>query len=156
MMPAQQQAIPSLLGPSPHLTWSEMGCRDGSPYPEQWRSTRGRDLGIVFERIRALWNRPLRVASVYRTPAYNRRVGGAANSQHLQGRALDLHPPKGVPLDAFQDSVRKLADRMVAEGLDLIGGIGYYPTFVHVDTRGGVGEPLIVWWGRRPAPEVLR
>lgn len=131
-----------------------MGCKDGTPYPERWRSTRGRDLGVVFERIRAIWKRPIVIGSVYRTPAYNKRVGGAADSQHTHGRALDLYPPKGVPLDAFQNSVRELADRMVDEGQDLIGGIGFYPWGVHVDTRGTVGDRLIVWWGNRPAPEV--
>jgi hypothetical protein len=142
-------------GPSSNLAWSEMGCRDGSPYPEQWRSTRGRDLGIVFDRIRSIWNKPIIVASVYRTATYNKKIGGAGNSQHTHGRAMDLYPPKGVPLDAFQNSVRELADRMLAEGKDLIGGIGYYPWGVHVDIRGGIGDKLIVWWGKRPAAEVI-
>jgi hypothetical protein len=140
--------------PSTHLSWKELGCRDGTPYPLEWRATRGRDLGIVFERIRALNGKPITVGSAYRTPSYNRKVGGAKASQHIQGRALDLYPPKGVSIAAFQHQVRKLADQMVREGNDLIGGIGYYPTFVHVDIRGGVGSPLIVWWGNRPVAEV--
>ena len=141
-------------GPSPNMTWPELACHDGTPYPEAWRYTRARDLGIVFERIRARWGKPIRIMSVYRTPAHNKRVGGAKNSQHLQGRAMDLLPPKGVTVAAFQNGIRKIADEMVAEGKDLIGGIGYYPTFCHVDVRGGVGDKLIVWWGNRPAPEV--
>lgn len=140
--------------PSPHLSWAELACKDGTPYPLEWRATRARDLGIVFERIRAIYGRPIAVLSAYRTPAHNRKVGGAPHSQHVQGRALDLRPPKGVSVAAFQRAVRKLADDMVREGHDLIGGIGYYPTFVHVDIRGGVGSPLIVWWGNRPAAEV--
>lgn len=146
-----------LKGPSPHLAWSEMACHDGTPYPEQWKATRGLDLGIVFERIRGIWNKPIKIGSVYRTKAYNATIAGSAsNSQHIQGRAMDLYPPQGVPLDAFQNSVRELADRMVAEGNDLIGGIGYYPWGVHVDIRGGVGDKLIVWWGKRPAPEAKK
>lgn len=140
--------------PSPFLTWSELACKDGTPYPLEWRASRARDLAIVFERVRAIYNKPVTIGSAYRTPAHNRKVGGAQNSQHVQGRALDLYPPTGVTIAAFQHSVRKLADQMVREGNDLIGGIGYYPTFVHVDIRGGVGSPLIVWWGNRPAAEV--
>ena len=34
---------------------------------------------------------PLRVTSGYRSPALNRRVGGAPTSQHLRGQAADLH-----------------------------------------------------------------
>lgn len=140
-------------GPSPHLSWAELACRDGTPYPREWRATRARDLAEVFERVRAIWNRPIRVGSAYRTPAHNRRVGGARRSQHLQGRALDLYPPRGVRLATFQEAVRLLADQMADEGRDLVGGLGYYPTFLHVDTRGGVGDRLIVWWGARPRPE---
>jgi len=140
-------------GPSKYLSWSELGCKDGTPFPAEWRATRGRDLGIVFERIRALFGKPITVGSAYRTPAHNRRVGGAQHSQHLQGRALDLYPPTGASVKVFQNAVRRLADQMVDEGHDLIGGLGYYPEFLHVDVRGTVGDKLIVWWGTRPTPE---
>lgn len=137
-----------------YLSAKEMGCRDGTPYPAKWLPTRGRDLRIVFGRIRGIWGRPITVGSCYRTTAYNARVGGARASQHVDGRALDLYPPKGVSIGAFQREIRRMADQMAAEGNDLIGGIGYYPTFCHVDIRGAVGDRAIVWWGSRPAPEV--
>lgn len=139
---------------SANLTRAEMGCKDGTPYPAEWLDTRGRELEEVFERVRAIWGKPITVGSVYRTPAHNRRVGGAPNSQHVEGRAIDLYPPKGVSVAAFQRSIRALADQMVDEGRDLIGGVGYYPWGCHVDVRGGIGDRLIVWWGTRPAPEV--
>ena len=137
-------------GPSKHLLWSELACKDGTPYPHEWRATRGRELGIVFERIRsAAGNRPITVGSAYRTPSHNRAVGGGRDSQHLHGRAMDLYTPKGMSRWAFHDLVRRVADEMVDEGLDLIGGIGYYPWGCHVDTRGGIGDRLIVWWGNK-------
>ena len=145
-----------MTDPASYLSLSEMACRDGTPYPARWISTRGRDLRIVFGRIRGIWHRPITVASCYRTASYNARIRGSAkNSQHIEGRALDLYPPQGVTVTAFQRAIRRLADEMVVEGHDLIGGVGYYPTFCHVDIRGGVGAPLIVWWGTRPAPEIM-
>lgn len=44
----------------------------------------------VLERIRALRGRAVSIVSGYRSPAYNRRIGGAPNSQHVVGRAADL------------------------------------------------------------------
>ena len=43
-----------------------------------------------LEAYRDLAGRPVRVVSGYRDPDYNARVGGARNSQHLYGNAVDL------------------------------------------------------------------
>ena len=34
----------------------------------------------------------IRVNSGYRTPAYNKQIGGATNSQHCKGEAADIFP----------------------------------------------------------------
>jgi hypothetical protein len=34
----------------------------------------------------------IRVNSGYRTPAYNKQIGGATNSQHCRGEAVDIFP----------------------------------------------------------------
>ena len=34
----------------------------------------------------------IRVNSGYRTPAYNKQIGGATNSQHCRGEAADIFP----------------------------------------------------------------
>jgi len=116
--------------PSRHLTWSEFACKDGTEYPEIWRSNRALKLGIVFELIRAAFgNKPITVLSAYRTPEHNRAVGGARNSQHLEGRALDLRPPIGIKVTDFYRVIKALAPDTD------IRGIGLYPTFVHVDIR---------------------
>ena len=81
-----------MSGPSRHLSWDELACRDGTPYPEKWRKTRAIELAAAFERIRFLYGGGIGVSSGYRTEAYNRKVGGARLSQHVQGRALDLRP----------------------------------------------------------------
>ena len=77
-------------------------------------------------------NRPIHVISGYRSPKTNNmlrntRGGQASKSQHMLGRAIDVHFP--------DVSVRKLRySAMVRQ----VGGVGYYPgsakPFVHVDT----------------------
>ena len=126
--------------PSPHLSWSELACRDGTPYPEAW-GDRARALGEVFEDFRAaVGGSPLVIGSAYRTPTWNRRCGGSARSQHLSGRALDCYPPVAMLLAEF----RALA-RDQAEADPRIGGFGLYRWGVHFDIRPRRAGRLVVW-----------
>lgn len=125
-------------GPSPHLSWNELACRDSmrTCYPLDWRATRAVELAAAFEALRAAVGLPLVVLSAYRTPEHNRKVGGAKSSQHVQGRALDLLPPKGwTPLQLAA----------VARTIPAIRGIGVYRTFVHIDIRPTT--KLVAWNG---------
>jgi uncharacterized protein YcbK (DUF882 family) len=80
---------------------------------------------------------PLRVDSGYRTPATNADTEGAAvHSRHLAGQAADV-AVEGIPSAVLA----KLASRFDA------GGVGVYPTFVHVDTG-----PVRTWAGGGPPP----
>lgn len=72
---------------------------------------------------------PVRVQSAYRSPATNsmlrRRSRGVAEfSQHMQGRAMDIHVS-----DVSMARIRETAMRLQR------GGVGYYPAsnFVHLD-----------------------
>lgn len=139
------------LGPSPHLTWKELACKDGTPYPAVWRPSRAVTLAAEFEAVRALVGRPVRIGSAYRTPAHNKAIGGAARSQHVEGRALDLYPPTGVSVQQLYDLVRARA----REEASAIYGIGKYPTFVHMDVRPPRPDgKLTVWAGVRAWAEV--
>jgi uncharacterized protein YcbK (DUF882 family) len=71
--------------------------------------------------------RPILVTSGYRTQATNERlrrqgVDAARNSVHLRGRAVDIQVPGVEP--------RSMANLGLLLGL---GGVGIYPTFVHLD-----------------------
>lgn len=105
-------------------------------YPLDWRATRAVELAAAFEALRAAVGLTLVVLSAYRTIAHNRAVGGARDSQHVQGRALDLLPPRGW-------SSMQLA--AVAREIPEIRGLGVYDTFTHIDVRPVAH--LVVWNG---------
>lgn len=126
-----------------HFTMEEVACHDSTPYPEEWVQTRLIPLLNAAEWIREQCGFALHVSSAYRTEEYNRKInnglGGAKNSQHVQGRALDLQPING--------SIKRLqAVAREARKQGLITGIGFYQDFVHVDTRPGAPA---TWYGSR-------
>lgn len=133
-------------GPSSHLSWSELACHDGTPYPAEWRNDRAAVLALMFEAVRELLGGlPLVILSGYRTAAYNSTLEGAASkSQHVQGRALDLAHPKRSARDVFT-AIRAAQQR---GELPLLGGLGLYKTFVHMDVRPKVPKGhLAIWTG---------
>jgi hypothetical protein len=130
---------------SPHITWKELGCKDGTPYPAKW-TDRAIVLAAEFERIRVeCGGLPITIGSAYRTPSHNKAIGGAVQSQHLQGRALDLYPPAGMTVERFYAVIRTIAGHADSE----IRGLGRYPTFVHIDIRPIAHSKLVVWRGSR-------
>lgn len=80
----------------------------------------------VLQKIRDHFGKAVTINSGYRTPAHNKKVGGAAYSQHLYGTAADI-TVKGVkPKD-----VAAYAETLLPN----TGGIGIYSTFTHIDVR---------------------
>ena len=142
-----------------YLSDREMQCHDGTPYPAEY-ADRLAELRAVFNPLRERWDKPLYVTSGFRTPDYNRRVGGRPQSQHLQGRAVDvsaftdpewarlrLYPDYRRNSELKTDEMAALALRMHRDGDIRIGGIGLYHVkelgktwrqpFVHLDVRPG-------------------
>ena len=129
--------------PSAHLTWDELACKDGTPYPKKWRKGRLLVLTEVFELIRWQVDSPVKIGSAYRTPTHNNNVKKSAKlSQHTLGRALDLHTPKDYTLSQFHETIRVIASNYPA-----IGGLGYYRWGVHIDIRKRVNGHLVAWNG---------
>ena len=84
------------------------------------------NLKIILElqNLRTIFGSPIGISSSYRSPSYNKSVGGAKNSQHLYGNALDTYP--------INKDIKGWLSCVVKNKKQ--GGVGHYPTFVHIDT----------------------
>ncbi len=112
---------------SKNFKLSEFVCPDGSA--EVLLDT---ELIDKLQRLRDKLGKPVIVHSGYRNLKYNTKIGGAANSQHMYGRAADITVSGFAP-----EQVAKTAEEV---GFD---GIGIYKTFTHVDVRGHKAR----WYG---------
>lgn len=134
-----------VIGPAPRFTWKETECHDGTPVPKQLRKRvthQARKLNnlrrVIARHYRTgFGNVSIHVNSWYRTPAYNKTIGGAAQSQHVLARATDI---------TVKVNNTTLNPRTVAQLAEFVpafhnGGIGWYDTnhgnFTHVDHRRG-------------------
>lgn len=104
-----------------HFTVSEFACHDGSDYVPI-----DVDLAFKLEDIRQHFGKPITITSAYRTPSYNKKIGGTSDSYHVKGQAFDIVVSGVSPYDVAH----------YAQGL-WINGIGcYYDSgFVHIDGR---------------------
>ena len=101
----------------------ELACKDGSD-----AVLAAPRLVMVLQTIRDHFDAPVTINSGYRTPQYNAKVGGAAQSQHCYGTAADI-VVKGVAPAKVAAYARRIMPNW--------GGVGTYTKqgFVHVDVR---------------------
>lgn len=149
-----------------YFTLEEARCKpSGHAYPAiyvadgTWAKIRGSG-----NLVREAWGGPLN-GSFYRDPEYNeqlrersimrlmargltrdaaeQRSGVAKESKHMFGQAVDL-----TPLDPSRSpELHKLIIAMIkADKLPLIGGVGKYPLWVHIDVRPRLANGKIVQW----------
>jgi len=115
---ADWRDVPEKLWRWPNFSPEEIACRgDGTirinePALDKLQALRDR-LGV-----------PMIVNSAYRSPAYNRQVGGAKHSMHLQGAAFDISMANHDPV-SFEAAARETG----------FTGFGFYPrqNFMHID-----------------------
>ena len=108
---------------SPHFTTAEFDCKCRHAtcrvtYVDE-------ALVLKLEEARAILGCPIYINSGFRCTYHNQKIRGKPGSQHLQGKAVDIttrgkHTPK----------------QLVKVVGQLFDGVGVYPTWVHVDTRG--------------------
>lgn len=83
-------------------------------------------LVTILQKIRTHFGKPVIINSAYRTEAHNKKIKGAAFSQHKYGLAADIH-------------ISGIAPRAIAAYVETLmpstGGIGVYGSFVHIDVR---------------------
>ena len=113
---------------SKHFKLEEFACKDGTPVPEEFYSNVQElmnNLEVIREHFGGLY--PIRINSGYRTPEYNKKVGGAAKSQHLTASAADII--MSVTPRIVQEAIEQLQiDEKIKQG-----GLGRYSVFTHYD-----------------------
>lgn len=83
-----------------------------------------KDFLLKLDKLRELCNIPLKINSSYRSVNYNKSVGGASNSMHIYGKAVDI---------ACNSSVTRGV--ILKNALNLGMSCGVYRTWIHVDNR---------------------
>lgn len=113
---------------SKNFKLSEFTCKCGCKTPSSVISRLRFLVQFGLQPLRDLAKEPLTVSSGYRCFNRNKAVGGAKNSRHPIGDAADITCTTLSP--------QELAT--LAETIPVFkhGGMGIYPTFVHLDTRG--------------------
>ncbi|OUS03953.1 peptidase M15 [Rhodobacterales bacterium 52_120_T64] len=115
---ADWRNVPETLWRWANFSPQEISCRgDGTIRVDE----------VALDKLQALREKlgvPLIVHSAYRSPEYNRKVGGAEHSMHLQGAAFDISMANHDP-DVFEAAARTVG----------FTGFGYYPrqNFMHID-----------------------
>jgi len=121
-----------------NFSLSEFRCRDDSDVPDEFMDNvrlLAKNLQVLREHV----GKPIRVISGYRSPKYNRKIGGARKSQHMLAKAADIKISGMTP-----EEVKAVIVQLIKEGKMHVGGIGLYRTFTHYDIRGWNAR----WYGK--------
>ncbi|MGP8050559.1 MAG: YcbK family protein [Desulfobaccales bacterium] len=116
---------------SPNFSRQEFACHCCGKLPPDWLPGETPPLVNALEQLRAAaGNQGVIIVSGFRCVRHNRAVGGEPDSQHLIGKAADIHLNGHTLPQTYE----------VAQAIPpfVEGGIGYYPEqhFVHLDVRG--------------------
>lgn len=153
----EEQAKPA-PAPAPKINWSDFSCPIGKyitvgevlQYDARRRPKAGspEEAAIIaickeFDAIRSAWNGALGVTSGFRPEPINSQVGGAPNSFHTKGMALDIYPV-GESLQKFHQWLVQRWSGGYGDGRDR--------GFIHIDTRNGGkfhqragAKPAAIW-----------
>jgi len=86
------------------------------------------DLAEQLQILRDYVDKPIQINSGYRSPEYNKKIGGASRSMHKEGKAGDI-VIKGMTPGEVYNTIEKL----ISQGEMTEGGLGLYKTFIHYD-----------------------
>ena len=108
---------------------SEFDCNDGSAMPKEVLLNIQK-LANQLQVLRDCLGVPITVNSAYRSPSYNKKIGGVSNSQHVLGKAADITAKGYTPAQVYAR-----IEQLIKSGDMLQGGLGCYSTFTHYDIR---------------------
>ena len=121
---------------------NEFKCKDGSSVPDEYIENvklLAKNLQVLRDKI----DRPITVISGYRSPEYNKKIGGAKRSQHMVAKAADI-----IVNGMSSTEVKDIIVSLIKCGEMHPGGIGLYQTFTHYDVRGANRR----WYGSGMSP----
>lgn len=108
----------------------EFECKCGCEMPDDVYSNVIKLAGEL-QKLRDIFDVPFTPTNAYRCPEHNKAVGGVSKSMHLLGLAADLQIPEIEPHE-----VAGVIETLMDNGEILMGGVGRYNTFTHMDIRG--------------------
>lgn len=109
---------------------SEFESKDGA-YMSDYVYNNVKRAANNLQKLRDIYNRPIKITSAYRSKKHNKNIGGVPNSTHTLGLATDIQIT-----NADTRSVYNHICTLIDDGLLLEGGVGLYDNFVHYDIRG--------------------
>jgi len=89
----------------------------------------------MMEEVRRVCGQPIAISSGYRCPELNRKIGGAMNSQHITGQAVDF-TARGLTIDETMQLI-------ISSNIDYNQLIAEYDSWVHIS------------WSDKPRRETL-
>jgi len=119
---------------APHFTWHEalwLPSYNFHAFPPEDVYKNIILMGQKIEEIRQYFNRIIFVTSWYRPPYYNQKIGGAAQSLHMRGMAVDFEMHE-LHADIVRGQLYSKLDRFDICMEDMPG-----TSWVHID----IGEP---------------
>jgi len=97
----------------------------------------------IFDKVREHFGKPIGISSGFRSVELNRKINGAKNSQHMEGKALDIDGDifGGVSNKAIFDYIKNncIFDQLIWEF-----GTENAPDWVHVSYNKGVNRKQIL------------
>lgn len=84
----------------------------------------------ALQSLRSMWRRPITVASAFRCPFHNGKVGGAPKSKHITGQAFDIRT--GQYADSAVVALIYYATKAGFQGFGLY--LDRPTPFIHIDT----------------------
>src|SRR5688572_1351777 len=88
---------------------NEFACKDGTPVPDELEC----NVIVLAQNLQVLRDylgERITINSGYRTPEYNKRIGGAPNSQHPKAKAADITAKSKTPRQ-----LANIIEKLIAE-----------------------------------------